>query len=530
MAVAVFGAAVVIGAFPSRAKAEEDDATAEGMEEGDTPRKPKNPAPETETDSGEVEAVRPQPGTDILAGPRALAGRKSGPTIPLEEPINPDLYVCGRGDTFELNFWGKQNLSQRVTVDLEGRTFLSKIGYVEVVGKSLTEARAIIRKAVHRYYPGVGFDLSLATPRSFTVHVVENVSRPGSYIATSVKRVAKLLTEAGGIKGSQRRIEIRRRGGATLVADLVLYQLTGDTKYNPFLMDGDIVRVPVEGLAATISGPVNRPGRYELVKEKNLAELLDLAGGYKSLLTRRLPILVVRRTAKDSSSVISVPLPEKGDGAPDFVLQAEDEVFIPSIDELQRSVLLVGAFAGAVSADKATPVKRVAFLEGDSVRGLLARAGGVGATADLDGAYLIRGGSSKVIRLDLEALFVRSDLSADRPVELGDVIVVPQKRHGIHVEGAVLRPGLLPFNPQFHVAEYLANAGGRTRFAQTESSLKVVSSNGETRSWSRDLQVLPGDTIIVPERTFSRSEIVQLVVTGVGILLSTTALVVTAVK
>src|SRR5262245_38678143 len=55
-----------------------------------------------------------------------LDGTSPPAPIPLEEPLDPDQYICGRGDTFELNFWGQQNFKLRVTVDLEGRTFVSK--------------------------------------------------------------------------------------------------------------------------------------------------------------------------------------------------------------------------------------------------------------------------------------------------------------------------------------------------------------------------------------------------------------------
>src|SRR5690349_7243469 len=37
-------------------------------------------------------------------------------TAPIDEPVDPDKYVCGPGDVFELNFWGLQNFKLRVTV------------------------------------------------------------------------------------------------------------------------------------------------------------------------------------------------------------------------------------------------------------------------------------------------------------------------------------------------------------------------------------------------------------------------------
>ncbi len=186
------------------------------------------------------------------------------PTFPLEEPLDPKKYVCGRGDMFELNFWGQQNFRIRATVDLEGRTFISKIGYVDIVGKTLAQAREIITKLVHRYYPGLSFDLSLVAPRTFIVHVVGYVPHPGRR-RQSDQRVST-VSERDGANASrglnadgeptewgERRLvrsgESRssRRDGTRLDADLLMYELTGDTKFNPFVMDGDVIRVPFPG-------------------------------------------------------------------------------------------------------------------------------------------------------------------------------------------------------------------------------------------------------------------------------------------
>src|SRR6266481_3935469 len=110
--------------------------------------------------------------TEVMQAERPVINPGGVSTLPLEEPIDPDKYICGRGDVFELNFWGRQNFKLRVTVDMEGRTFISKVGYVDIVGKTLRHARQIVKAAVLRYFPGLNFDLGLVEPRTFLVHVV----------------------------------------------------------------------------------------------------------------------------------------------------------------------------------------------------------------------------------------------------------------------------------------------------------------------------------------------------------------------
>jgi protein involved in polysaccharide export with SLBB domain len=186
-------------------------------------------------------------------------------------------------------------------------------------------------------------------------------------------------------------------------------------------------------------------------------------------------------------------------------------------------VLLVGAIAGAMQTDEATSLKRLPFVEQDTVRMLLERTGGVNAAADLSEGYIQHQNGSRT-PIDLEALLVRRDFSADRPVAMGDSVVVPYKRRSVLVEGAVFRPSQYPFNPKFNVMDYIANAGGQNRFARERDQIRLITPTGQTLPYSVDLKVGPGDTIVVPERDFSRSEVVQLLMGGVGLLLSAAAL------
>jgi protein involved in polysaccharide export with SLBB domain len=441
--------------------------------------------------------------------------------IPLEEPLDPKQYVCGSGDSFELRFWGTQNLSIPLMADLEGNTFIPKVGKVRVAGKTLTEARVLVLRTVRRYYPGLKADMSLVKPRQFVVHVVGDVKKPGLYQANARRRVSSIIIEAGGSTGSIRRIDIRRRTGGTAMADLLFYARTGETRYNPYLLDGDVVRVPKSKVMVTIIGPVREPGNYELVATRDLAELLELAGGLRSSASRALPIRIMRRNRLERSVAIELPLARDG-SAPNAPLRDDDEVLIPSTGQLQRSIALIGAVVGADPADPATTIKQLPYIEGDTVRSLIERAGGVTVSADLHNSY-IRHDGERIRVVDLEALLVRRDFRADRRIRVGDSIVVPFQRRSVLVEGAVIRAGPFQFNPRFGVREYLANAGGTTRNAQDEDEIRLIGADGKMRSFSEDLRVRPGDTIVVPERNFSRAEVVGLVMSGAGLILSAAA-------
>lgn len=471
--------------------------------------------------------IHSQGDTEVLQPERS--GSSTGSSVTLEGPLNPDKYVCGRGDVFELNFWGPQNFKVHVAVDTEGRAFLPKVGYIDIVGKTLSQARLAIKKAAARYYPGLNFDMSLVQPRTFLVHVVGFVGKPGIYMATPVQRVSTLVDNANmGSRASRRRIEIKHRDGTSSVADLVRYDLTGNVSLNPFLMDGDIVTVSFADVIVQIDGAVKRPGKFELIHTKDLFELLELSGGLRSDATHTLPIRLVRQN--QSEHIEEVQLKFASDGKPPNVsLHDGDGLSVPSIADLQRSVLLIGPVPGATAADEVTVTKRLPFVEGQTMRSILEGNGALGASADLNGAYIKRA-SGEVEHVDLEALIVRRDFSADRPIRLGDTVVIPQRRRGVVVEGAIYKPGIYPYNPNFSAGQYIDVAGGPSRMAQSGSRFRLVSPDGHVRTTKRGGAIEPGDTLVLPERTFSSGEVVSLVMGGVGLLLSGVAVVVLVVR
>ena len=94
----------------------------------------------------------------------------------------------------------------------------------------------------------------------------------------------------------------------------------------------------------------------------------------------------------------------------------------------------------------------------------------------------------------------------------------------------MFKPGPYPYNPTYKVEQYLALAGGPNRFAQSTDNVYLVTPAGETKEFAPDLKVEPGASLVVPERNFSRSEVVALILAGAGSLLSAATIFVTLRK
>src|SRR5687767_3870279 len=89
---------------------------------------PQSPSAPTPLDGNGGSKIPVTAGQTEVLGAEASAASSAAAPVSLEEPIDPAKYICGPGDVFELNFWGQQNFRLKIAVDLEGRTFISKVG------------------------------------------------------------------------------------------------------------------------------------------------------------------------------------------------------------------------------------------------------------------------------------------------------------------------------------------------------------------------------------------------------------------
>ena len=233
--------------------------------------------------------------------------------LPMDLPVGPE-YVLGPGDSLSIDLWG--GVSQRLfrVVDREGRLLLPEAGPLLVAGKSLGEVQDAVQRVLRTQFRDVSADISLLKLRTVRVYVVGEVAAPGAYDISSLSTPLNALFAARGVtgRGSLRRLEHYR--GKQLVEevdayDLLLHGIRGEAKR---LENGDSLRVPPLGSSVTVEGMVRRPGQYELRAEKNLGEVLDLAGGILPAAALR-HIEVQRLDAHEKRTMLSLEMGEESD-------------------------------------------------------------------------------------------------------------------------------------------------------------------------------------------------------------------------
>jgi protein involved in polysaccharide export with SLBB domain len=233
--------------------------------------------------------------------------------LPMDLPVGPD-YVVGPGDGLAIDLWG--GVSQRLmrTVDREGRVSLPEAGPLLVSGKTLGDIQDQVQRILRTQFRDVSADVSLLRLRTVRVYVVGEVAAPGAYDISSLSTPLNALFTAGGVtpRGSLRQLEHYR--GSQLVEKVDAYDLLlhGVRRNVQRLESGDSLRVPPLGPTVTVDGMVRRPATYEIRAEKNLEDVLDLAGGILPAAALR-HIEVQRLVAHDKRTMFSLDLGEASD-------------------------------------------------------------------------------------------------------------------------------------------------------------------------------------------------------------------------
>jgi protein involved in polysaccharide export with SLBB domain len=186
----------------------------------------------------------------------------------------------------------------------------------------------------------------------------------------------------------------------------------------------------------------------------------------------------------------------KGDSSEEKVIQPGDTLVIGNA---------VVSILGAVDNPGTFAMKF-----GDNLSGIIARAGGLTAKADLNDAYVNRNGN--IIQLDLRGLVIDKDQNANIALLPGDIVNIPASRDRVSVFGAVKTPGTVDLirGELDHLTDAITLAGGTDKDARLDR-IKVVRTleNGERKEMLLNLSkgdpasnilLVKGDYIEVPNK------------------------------
>ncbi len=190
-------------------------------------------------------------------------------------------YALGPGDTVKIQLFGKEHANYSLVVSREGRLHFPGLGPIPVAGLTFREMQEMLKTRVERQMLGEQVAITLGALRSIRVFILGDVNQPGSYTVSALSTLTNALFVSGGVNeiGSLRNIQLKRRGKVITRLDLYDLLLHGDTGHDVRVQPGDVIFVPPVGPTVGVAGEVRRPAIYELKREHNIQQVLELSGG-----------------------------------------------------------------------------------------------------------------------------------------------------------------------------------------------------------------------------------------------------------
>jgi polysaccharide export outer membrane protein len=464
-------------------------------------------------------ATAPSPAPAPASTPSPVPGTTGASSAPTARPdtllapggprivVGPD-YRLGPGDLIEIQITGRIDV-QRTTlvVDIEGNVNIPPIGNIPVGGLTLLEATRRVTDKARAFFRFADVTITVLAPRSFEVAVTGEVQRPGASLVSAARRLQDVVLGAGGPtpRGSVRRVRVTK-DDAEREYDLLRFELGGDLTQNPLVEEGMRIHVPPRGITVALTGGVKRPGEYEVLPNGSLAELLALVGGFSE--TAAPSAARLTRFATDGRrETLTVDLRTALARPADVTLKPGDALFVPTVSPLQDVIEIRGAFVGTAESAKGTvagkPIvtQRLEIAQGDRIRDVVGRLGGVAPTADLRLAFVDRtpsAGPPQRIPVDLHKLYVDKDEAQNLALENGDAFNLPVLEDKIYLNGEIKGVGPQDFRPEWTARDYIASAGGLNFRAKPKEAF-VTFRNGRTYLLADAPSLEPGATIVVPE-------------------------------
>lgn len=266
---------------------------------------------------------------------------------PLEAAIDPETYVIGPGDIFQITIWAAEDLSFNLPVVPEGKLIIPTVGTLEVDGKTLAEVKQMIATTAARKYLNTEITANLVRIREIRVHVTGQVLQPGPYLALATHRVSDVIDAADGLSSvaAERNVEVRHKDGTIEEIDLHRYYQSGDLENNPFLAGGDVIHVPTINFShatVKVEGMVPHPGEYQIAADETLADFLLRVNAYNR--DADLRRAYIQRNSASNGTDETIPvfpyLQGQGNGHSELYLQAGDVISIP---DKQEEIYVIGA-------------------------------------------------------------------------------------------------------------------------------------------------------------------------------------------
>lgn len=222
----------------------------------------------------------------------------------------------------------------------------------------------------------------------------------------------------------------------------------------------------------SVVGEVRTAGNFEWIPGINIKDALAHANGLTEVADFRNATLVRKdgtRLPIDLAAILG-----KGDSSKE-------------VDIEQGDSLVIGLASVSVLGQVNKPAS-LNLRNAGTVSAAIACTEGLLPNADLDGAYIDRDG--KKVPVNLRALIIKKDQTANLQLQPGDVLNIPISQMQVTVFGAVQKPGTYEMIPgeDDHLLNAISKAGGPSNDARMDN-IRLVRDLGDGKKSEQSLDL-----------------------------------------
>jgi protein involved in polysaccharide export with SLBB domain len=305
--------------------------------------------------------------------------------------------------------------------------------------------------------------------------------------------------------------------------------MTGDGKYNPHFLEGDLLKIPKNQLDKnyiTINGAVQLAGGYEYTETDDLETAIGLARGFDTYAEQDSIIIYRPYTNNKGFDVLKVSYSDNKN----FKIKNFDRIFVQYSTDYRKKITAL--ILGEVPRPGYYPIA----FKTTTVKDLIEMAGGVTENAylplciifrkyDKEYTYLdssdiyinqrandliitdkdqtnfnvdVKSRRGRVI-VDFEKLLRQNDSTQNIVLEDNDIVYINDDKKIVYVYGSVNNEGYVKYVPGKDYEYYIKQAGG-FGISADESDTRVIKFN--SRGWFKadEAEMESGDFIYVPKR------------------------------
>lgn len=375
-----------------------------------------------------------------------------------------------------------------------------------------------------------------------TVEIKGAILRPGHYqLDSNIATVSQLIERAGGLTEdalSTRGIIHRRKTDRSLqVKSFNTQSILDHSSSDVTLCNEDVIYIPSlseqnEERVLVIDGEVVYPGTYVYAEGTTIEDLILQAGGLKD--NASVAKVDVMRRNRDNHTLES---PETVgefftfsikdnfivDGNEGFLLLPFDEVYVrqsPGNVEQQHVTVkgeatFVGTYGLTKKNSRLSDIVKLcggttpqAYLKGARLQRIMTEDDKImqrdllkiAAAGDSINVKKLEISDTKFIGINLEkAIENPGDDRYDIILQDGDVLVIPQYNNTVTVNGEVMYPNTVAYQPGKKMSYYINQAGGFNQKAK-QTRVFAINMNGTVTRIRNAKDIQPGCNIVVPAK------------------------------